>query len=100
MFIAKMLFYGMFGICCLLSLYFFLSPVNNILYHPFVRTSENVIFLIAALVLSGGLYWSYQIVQGTEKYWNGFGVLVLGLIVSILIILIGLLFFNGPLKWN
>lgn len=100
LFVSKMLYYATFLLATLFSLYLLLSPVNNILYHPFVKKSENIIFLIGAAVAITGIIFARQTVQYGERYFLGVGVLMGGCVLSFLVIMIGLLFFNGPLKWN
>lgn len=100
LFISKLAYYATFTLASLFSLYLLLSPVNNLMYHPFVKRSENIIFVIGAAVAITGLIFARNTTRNGEQYLLGVGMLLGSCVLSFIIIMIGLLFFNGPLKWN
>lgn len=100
LFISKMIYYATFTLAGLFSLYLLLSPVNNILYHPYVKRSENIIFVIGAAIAITGIIIARRLVMDGDRYLHGTGLLMGGCVLSFIVIMIGLLFFNGPLKWN
>lgn len=98
-FLYKMAFYVMFGISCLVTFYLSIQMVS-IFLDPYGRKSEVVIILIGLIILIAGVFKSYGLIQTNNQYLSGCGTIGMTWLVTLVVILIGLLFFNGPLKWN
>jgi len=98
-FLVKMLFYVLYGLTCLLCLFFFLSALN-VLFDAYGKKSEVLIMSLAGIVVAIGLYISYQLIKDTDRYLYCSGLLGITWIVAIVFVLIGLFFFNGPLHWQ
>lgn len=99
-FISKLLYYASFSFASLYALFLVLSPVNNLLNHPTVRSRENIIMAFGAAIVITAVYFGRHIMTEGEKYFQGTAILIGGCVLSFIIIMIGLLFFNGPIRWN
>ena len=98
-FLSKVLFFIMFGISILLTLYLVLGFVD-ILIDPYKKASEAIIMLIGGCILGVGLYIAYQNGYVPVNYGRGCIILIIAFFTALLTILIGLFFFNGPLHWQ
>ncbi|MBK8820775.1 MAG: hypothetical protein IPN49_17440 [Saprospiraceae bacterium] len=98
-FLYKMAFYVMFGISCILIIYLSTHMVS-IFLDAYGKKSEVVIILIGSIILGTGLFKAYLSIQTGDHFLFASGIIGLSWLVSLVVILIGLLFFNGPLKWN
>ena len=99
-FLSKLIYYSTFCFSGLFTIYLALSPVNNLLYHPFVRRSENIIMLIGTAIMITTLYFGRQSIYQGEKFFQGAIVLAGGCVLTFIVVMIGLFFFNGPIRWN
>lgn len=98
-FIQKGLFYVMFGITSFIILYLLTMSVS-IFLEPYGKKSEIVIMLIGTVLLGAGLYITYCTIKTSERYAYACGMLGLTWVITLAVIIIGILFFSGPLKWN
>ncbi len=98
-FLSKTAFYVLYGMSGLAMLFFFASSAK-LLLDRYGKTSEAIIMALGGIVFGTGLYFTYHLLQDSERYLHGFGALVITWVVAILVVLIGLLFFNGPLHWQ
>jgi hypothetical protein len=98
-FIMKVLFFALYGISVLLSIYLILG-FFNLLVDPYKKSSEAIIMLIGGCVLVVGLYISYQYGFIPVNYIRGCIILTVAFFTALLSILIGLFFFNGPMHWQ
>ena len=95
----KELFYVMFGITSLIIL-FLLKMSVSIFLAPYSNKSEIIILLTDSVLLSGGLYITYNIIKNSERYAYACGALGLTWAIALAVIIIGILFFSKPLRWH
>ncbi|MBK8517210.1 MAG: hypothetical protein IPL55_13290 [Saprospiraceae bacterium] len=98
-FVYKMAFYVMFGITVFIILYLMVGSISMI-FDPYSKKMEIVYYLIGCTILGIGLYKSYNIIKISDEYMNSCGVLGITWIVTLVFIVITLLFFNGPFRWQ
>ncbi|QQS30575.1 MAG: hypothetical protein IPM47_06480 [Sphingobacteriales bacterium] len=98
-FLAKTTFFLLFGISSLAML-FLLTTSVKILIAPNGKTSEAIISALSGLIFGTGLYFTYHLLQNSERYIKGCTMLGMTWLVAIFVILIGFLFFSGPLRWQ
>lgn len=98
-FIVKMVFYILYGLSCLLCMFFFFSAINE-LFYAYGKKSESIIMSLAGLIVATGLYFSYQIIKNSDRYLYCSGLLGICWLIAIVVVIIGLFFFNGPLHWQ
>lgn len=55
---------------------------------------------LADVIVGVGLFMSYQFIIDSDRYVYCIGLLGITLLVAIVVVLIGLFFFNGPLHWQ
>jgi len=98
-FLSKILYFVLFGLTCLLCLFFILSSIN-VLMDAYGKKSESIIMGLAGILVAIGLYISYQAIKDTDRYLYCSGILGITWLVVLGVVLIGLFFFNGPLRWQ
>lgn len=72
----------------------------EILKLPYTKLSEIVIMILGIIITLAGLYGGYRQVYFYNNYKNGSLIVGSALFIAFIVIIIGLLFFNGPIKWN
>ena len=102
-FFSKTVFFALFGVGGLLSIFYFFNAVN--LLHSIIilgsgKKSESIIFLCATLGEVVGLYFAYTNMTNSGEYATAIGILIASIVLSIVVVFIGLFFFNGPLHWQ
>mgnify|MGYP001218850833 CR=1 FL=1 len=98
-FLLITLFYLLFGISILLTLFLVFS-FFDLMLDPYKKTSEAIIMLVGGCLLGIGLYVAYQQGYVPVNFLRGSVILVLAFIIALISILVGLIFFNGPLHWQ
>lgn len=98
-FFSKTLFFALFGISILLTLFLVFS-FFDLLIDPYKKTSEAIIMLIGGCIIGAGLYIAYQQGYAPMSYGKGSVILVGAFLIALVSILVGLLFFNGPFRWQ
>ncbi len=98
-FLTKTIFFVLYGISCL-AMAFLLASSAKIWLDAYGKKSEAIILGLGGIIFGTGLYFAYNILQNSERYLHGLSALVITWVVAFLVVLIGLLFFNGPLRWQ
>jgi hypothetical protein len=98
-FLFKTAFFVMFGLTCLILLYLLMMTVNGAV-DPYGKKSEVIIMFIAAAMLGVGLYFAYGSTKNSDQFLLACGILALTWFCALIVVLIGLFFFNGPIRWN
>jgi hypothetical protein len=99
MFVSKAAFFILFGINSLLVLFSFFSFIN-LLLDPYKKLSEGIILLLGGIIVGIGLYLAFRYGYATTDFTKGVVILVSAFVIALVWIIIGLLFFNGPLHWQ
>jgi hypothetical protein len=99
MFLSKAAFFLLFGINSLLVLFSVFSFID-LLIDPYKKMSEALILFIGGVILAVGLFFAYQYGYASADFLKGVIILGGAFVVAFVWILIGLLFFNGPLHWQ
>ena len=97
--LSKWFYYLATGISILIALFYFFNFFYN-LFDPYKKTSEAMIFLAGSIIMGCGFYLSYRFGFVPEQFWIAVGILIGTFVLSVIWILIGLLFFNGPIHWQ
>lgn len=97
--ISKAVFFILFGINSLLVL-FSLFSFFNLLLDPYKKLSEGLILLSGGIIIAVGLFLAYQYGYSSADFMKGIIILIAAFAVALVWIVIGLLFFNGPLHWQ
>ncbi|MBL0357169.1 MAG: hypothetical protein IPP72_09905 [Chitinophagaceae bacterium] len=98
--IAKLVFYALAVISSLLVLYLLFITSDNLQKLPYTKKSEIIIFIIALLIMAAGTIIGIRQVNYYSKYATTNIIFIVSISIAFITILIGLLFFNGPIKWN
>lgn len=98
--IAKLIFYILATISSLFALFLLFITSDNLQKLPYIKKAEVIIFIIALLVMVAGTIIGVRKVNFYSNYTAANLIFIISIFVAILTILIGLLFFNGPVKWN
>lgn len=98
-FLSKTLFFVLFGISVLLTLFYILS-FFNLLIDPYKKVSEALIMQFGGCVLGVGLYLAYQQGYLPVNYVRGSVILLVAFITTIICVILGLMFFTGPINWQ
>ncbi len=99
MFLSKAVFFILFGINSLLVLFSVFSFID-LLLDPYKKMSEALILFIGGVIIAMGLFFAYQYGYASADFLKGVIILAGAFVVALVWILIGLLFFNGPLHWQ
>jgi hypothetical protein len=99
MFLFKAAFFIIFGINSLLVLFGVFTFVD-LLLDPYKKLSEAIILLTGGIIIGIGLYLAFRYGYATADFAKGVLILVGAFVVALVWIIIGLLFFNGPLHWQ
>jgi hypothetical protein len=99
MFLSKAAFFILFGINSLLVLFSVFSFID-LLLDPYKKMSEVLILFIGGVIIAVGLFFAYQYGYASADFLKGVIILAGAFVVALVWILIGLLFFNGPLHWQ
>jgi hypothetical protein len=97
--LLKVLYYVSLGISILLTL-FYLFNFFDLVYDPYKKTSEAIIFLVGFMMMLLGMFLAYKYGYSVDFLWRAIGILVATCVISIIWIFVGLLFFNGPIHWQ
>ena len=97
--ISKAVFFILFGINSLLVL-FSLFSFFNLLLDPYKKLSEALILLSGGIIIAVGLFLAYQYGYSSADFMKGIIILIAAFAAALVWIVIGLLFFNGPLHWQ
>jgi hypothetical protein len=97
--IFKSVFFILFGINSLLIL-FSLFTFFDLLVDPYKKISEALILLIGGVIIAVGLFLAYQYGYSSADFMKGVIILIASFVVALVWVIIGLLFFNGPLYWQ
>lgn len=97
--IQKGLFYVMFGITSLIIFYLLKMSVS-IFLAPYSNKSEIIIVLTGSVLLSAGLYITYNIIKNSERYAYACGALGITWGITLAAIIIGMMIFSKPLNWH
>jgi len=97
--LSKTAFFILFGINSLLVL-FSLFSFFNLLLDPYKKMSEALILLSGGVIVAVGLFLAYQYGYSSSDFIKGVIFLVAAFVIALVWVIIGLLFFNGPLHWQ
>lgn len=98
--IAKLVFYVLATICVLFDVFLLFITSDNLQKLPYIKKAEIIIFIIAFLIMSAGTMIGFRQANYHSKYAMAITIFIISIVITIITILIGLLFFNGPVKWN
>jgi hypothetical protein len=97
---AKLIFYVLYVFNSLTLLFYagtlFFNLTSN---KAFTKSSENVIFALAIVVLAIGIYLAHYRAYSQHNFTIANIIFAVSWVIAFVIIIIGLLFFNGPLHW-
>lgn len=97
-FLSKATFYIMYGISCLVALFFYANAAYTITNTP-GKGKETLILLTGGILISIGLYLAYSIIKNGDRYLYGCGLLGLDWLIT-LIVVIGCFFTFVPIHWQ
>jgi len=97
--LSKAVFFILFGINSLLVI-FSLFTFYDLLVDPYKKLSEALILLIGGVIIAVGLFLAYQYGYSSADFMKGVIILIGAFVVALIWVIIGLLFFNGPLHWQ
>jgi hypothetical protein len=89
----------LYGVSSLLVLFSIISSFDLIL-DPYKKLSEALILLGGGCILAIGLYLAYHYGYLNANFTKGIIILVTAFVIALAWVIIGLLFFNGPLHWQ
>lgn len=97
--LSKAVFFILFGINSLLVI-FSLFTFYDLLVDPYKKLSEALILLIGGVIIGVGLFFAYQYCYSSADFLKGCIILIAAFVIALVWIIIGLLFFNGPIHWQ
>lgn len=97
--LSKAAFFILFGINTLLVLFSIFS-FFDLLFDPYKKMSEALILLSGGVIIAVGLYFAYQYGYSSADFLKGCIILIAAFVIALVWIIIGLLFFNGPIHWQ
>lgn len=97
--LSKAAFFILFGINSLIVLFSIFS-FFNLLLDPYKKMSEALILLSGGVIVAVGLFLAYQYGYSSSDFIKGVIFLVAAFVIALVWVIIGLLFFNGPLHWQ
>ncbi len=97
--LSKAAFFLLFGINSLIVLFSIFS-FFNLLLDPYKKMSEALILLSGGVIVAVGLFLAYQYGYSSSDFIKGVIFLVAAFVIALVWVIIGLLFFNGPLHWQ
>lgn len=98
---SKLIFYLLYIFNSLTMLFYVATIFFNLTtYKAFNRNTENIVFALATLVLAIGIYIAHNKAYNHQNFTFANITFVVSWISALLVILIGLLFFNGPIHWQ
>ena len=97
--LSKAVFFILFGINSLLVI-FSLFTFYDLLVDPYKKLSEALILLIGGVIIGVGLFFAYQYGYSSADFLKGSIILIAAFVIALVWIIIGLLFFNGPIHWQ
>lgn len=92
----KLLYYCMFGVSGLVILFLIFGSIN-LLLDPYGKNKEALIYTLGAAILGTGLYLAYKKVKHAENFQFACGALGISWAAALIFIIIGVLFFAGPI---
>jgi hypothetical protein len=95
----KPVFFVLFGINSLFLL-FCIFNFFDCVSDPYKKLSEAIIFLLSGITISIGLFFAYQYGYTAAEFLKGVFILIAGFVFALVWIIVGLLFFNGPIHWQ
>jgi len=98
-FLYKPVLFVLFGINILFMLFCILNFFDCV-FDPYKKLSEAIIILLGAIIVSIGLFFAYQYGYSAAEFLKGVLILIAGFVFALVWIIVGLLFFNGPLHWQ
>jgi hypothetical protein len=98
-FLSKVLFFALFGISILLTTYL-VTMFFSVLLDPYKKSSEAIIIILGACFLGIGLYFAFQHGYLTANYLRGCFFLISAFVAALIVLVVGYLFFNGPIHWQ
>jgi hypothetical protein len=98
---AKLIFYILYLFNGLTLLFFIGLLFDNLTAHKaFTGKNENLIFIIAMLIIGVGIYFGHKLAF-TQKNFALADIIFAGAwVLALIVIIIGLFLFNGPIHWN
>ena len=97
--LSKAAFFVLFGINILLVLFSVFSFID-LLLDPYKKLSEALILLCGGVIIAVGLFLAYQYGYLPADFMKGVIILIGAFVVALVWIIVGLLFFNGPIHWQ
>lgn len=94
------IFYWIFlGVSVLMCIFYVLNAIYTTTV-PYKRTSEVIILLVSAVIMSAGIYVAIKYGNYLGYVWRAIVILIATCIISIVWTTIGLLKFNGHVNWQ
>lgn len=90
-------------ICSIMSLFqamFYLANFFNLASDPSKKASETFIFFGASCIVSAGMVVAYKYGFALSNIWTAVCILLASWVLALVWIVVGLLFFNGPIHWQ
>jgi hypothetical protein len=97
--LSKAAFFILFGINSLLVVFSIFS-FFDLLLDPYKKLSEALILLCGGIIIAVGLFLAYQYGYASIEFIRGVIILVVAFFIALFWIIVGLLFFNGPIHWQ
>jgi hypothetical protein len=97
---SKLFFLISYGITVFIILFYFGNLLSLVFELPYSKVSEIVIIAIGIIIVFIFLYFAHKQGFKIENYRKGIILFGVSWLISVLTIIIGLLFFNGPLHWQ
>ncbi|MBK9256702.1 MAG: hypothetical protein IPM42_14535 [Saprospiraceae bacterium] len=97
--LSKAAFFILFGINILLVLFSVFS-FFDILLDPYKKLSEALILLSGGIIIAVGLFLAYHYGYTSGDFLKGVLIIIAAFVVALVWIIVGLVFFNGPLRWQ
>lgn len=98
--IAKLIFYILAIISSLFALFLLFVTSDNLQKLPYIKKAEVIIFITGLLFMAAGITIGIRQATLYSKYATANFIFIISIFITLITILIGLLFFNGPVKWN
>lgn len=97
-FLSKAAFYVMYGISCLIALFFYANALYTITQTP-GKGKDALILLVGGILISVGLYLAYETIKTNERYLYGCGILGLDWLITLVVVIVAFFTFV-PLHWQ
>lgn len=98
--LAKLFFYILYVFNGLSTLFYCGVLYQNITSSVLTGKNESTIIALAIIIMVVGIYLAHEKANVQKNFGIADMIFVIAWILAFLVVLIGLLFFNGPIRWN